>query len=254
MFYHPDYYRYSQDGEYYEPAQQSVDTIPWDASTVQRVIADTDAEYWEQHGLSMGSSGPLPRIPPSDLAGALGSSDSTLPPVSPGAFCTYVPLRKERRIIPQHTSEWEGTTLDYVGQEVIFAVRGGDVGISLAQASSRSAMPHLENGEAPWFSLNDQRFSEISSKISLRIDFDGYPNYTRQIMSLRATRSSDPIALREMARKIAQDTKKYLEMHNGGVAELRLDGSTYGLGDIFLFRLRRISKGSWRPEYYIERH
>ncbi|KAI9064264.1 hypothetical protein FKP32DRAFT_1603116 [Trametes sanguinea] len=246
-----DSYPYSQNGEHYEPTQQFADTALWDASEIQRVIADKDAEYWNEYGLSMERvPGPPPRLPPSDLAGALGDSVSPLPPVSSAVLLTYPPERC-RWLVPQ--LPWVGATSQYQEQEVGFEVQGGG-GISLAQATSRHGIFRLVNGDEPWLPPNDQRFSDISSKISLRIHKCYPSSYTRQIMSLRATCSSTPIALREMARKIAYDTKKYLECCNhGGAFELQLDGQTYRPDEIFLYRLVRIGKGSWQPEYYIER-
>ncbi|KAI9061279.1 hypothetical protein FKP32DRAFT_1594624 [Trametes sanguinea] len=162
-------------------------------------------------------------------------------------------------IIPQES--WHGPNASqhssYDSSTVVFLTQDGS-DISLAQAANRrSAMWNLVvNSAAPWVPQDDPQYSDMSTKVSLRIHFVGYPQgYTRQIMAVRSTRFTPPISLRDMIRKIAEETRAYLMMYNeNGRAELHLNGHVYAMEEIFLLGITRISKGSWQPVYYIVPH
>ncbi|KAI0831134.1 hypothetical protein BC628DRAFT_730118 [Trametes gibbosa] len=117
----------------------------------------------------------------------------------------------------------------------------GCPGISLADAL-RGHVDRLIWRDAPAFSKE----ADVSSKISVRIQFEGHqPYYHRQVMALRSTSSAEGISIGKLAQKIAEETKTYL------VEEIQIDGHSFSFEDIFLYRLRRATKGSWQPEFIV---
>ncbi|KAI9061868.1 hypothetical protein FKP32DRAFT_1686902 [Trametes sanguinea] len=265
MSYYPNSYTCSQDGGRYnyECTRRFAEAVSPGPSEnrIFNVDRDRGTEYRTQcipASMEPTLDLPLPCVSPSDLVGA----SPILPLKSPAVLHTSPETMNQtqpeggRRPVCQY--QWARAAAKYDGQVVVFELAGGG-GISLARAISGhavgSAPPITKCQLGRSISAADcvVIFSEGAYESVNSCHFEGLFPYTRQIMSLRATRSADPIVLYEMARKIARDTKRYLELYHGGAFELRLNEETYGPDEIFLSQLRRISKGSWQPEYYVER-
>ncbi|KAI0747961.1 hypothetical protein C8Q80DRAFT_1270416 [Daedaleopsis nitida] len=86
----------------------------------------------------------------------------------------------------------------------------------------------------------------VNAKIGLRIQVQGYPEYTRQINARRANRGADPIPLARLCTKIAEEMQKYMVQN-----DLRLRGHTLNLDNVVLKKLYHVSQGSWQPEFAV---
>ncbi|KAH9854066.1 hypothetical protein C2E23DRAFT_80633 [Lenzites betulinus] len=138
----------------------------------------------------------------------------------------------------------------------------GCPGINLAEAL-RGQVDQLYHRDDPAF----LKQADVSSKISVRIQvpvcsssmtrirltsgqFQGYKAYHRQVMALRSTSSAEGISIGKLAQKIAEETKACLDKKE----EIVVGGRTFFFSDMFLYRLRRATKGSWQPEFWILLH
>ncbi|KAI0651315.1 hypothetical protein C8Q79DRAFT_932671 [Trametes meyenii] len=87
----------------------------------------------------------------------------------------------------------------------------------------------------------------ISTKAMIRFNPEGYPPYSRQVAVRRSTRTAEPITRGKLAKTVAQEIKTAL----GDRPELVVNGYPFSLDNIFLWRLHRVSKGSWQPDIYV---
>ncbi|KAI0747962.1 hypothetical protein C8Q80DRAFT_1169297 [Daedaleopsis nitida] len=95
---------------------------------------------------------------------------------------------------------------------------------------------------------------DVAAKISIRMQVPHCDAYTRQIMSRRSTSVGEPISRKNLARKIAEEMKRYLEGARSAGQPLIYHGIEVRLEDLFLCSFRRASGGSWEPELEILVH
>ncbi|OJT01609.1 hypothetical protein TRAPUB_7951 [Trametes pubescens] len=144
------------------------------------------------------------------------------------------------RLLPQEAVQDANEAL---GGDVYFNTTSG-LGIILAQAL-QGQTDELLDRNLPAFVADTVN----STKISVRIQFqDHEPYYNRQVTVLRVLRgTTEAITLGKLAEKIAQETQKYLK----GQLALEIGGYHFSFEEIFLWRLRRATRGSWQPEFYV---
>ncbi|KAI0670540.1 hypothetical protein C8Q78DRAFT_132328 [Trametes maxima] len=116
-------------------------------------------------------------------------------------------------------------------------------GISLSLALADQC-DHLWKRDEPVFNGDD---TSIATKIGLRIRISGYNAHFRQVMARRSTRRAEPVSRAKMAKIVAQEMQTVL----GQSMQLVMNGRTYPFSQIFLWKLRHVSKGSWQPEFYV---
>ncbi|KAI0637130.1 hypothetical protein C8Q77DRAFT_1155000 [Trametes polyzona] len=150
-----------------------------------------------------------------------------------------VPLRPSQYFVVPQDLYRDPNSLEYSNDYVYFATSTAH-GISLAQAIT-GEVDELHGKDIPAFEAS------VSSKISVRIQFEGRRPYYRQVMALRSTMSAEPIGKGKLAQKIAEETKASL----GGSQTLTIGDISVSFERVFLRRLRRASKGSWQPDYYV---
>ncbi|KAL1947963.1 hypothetical protein VTO73DRAFT_13687 [Trametes versicolor] len=127
--------------------------------------------------------------------------------------------------------------------DVYFYTTSG-VGITLAQALQGQS-DDLKDRDKPAFKDG----TVTSTKITMRIQIqDHEPYHNRQVTVLRILKGvSEPVTLGKLAEKIAQETQRYL----AGKLPLKIDGCDLPFEEIFLWKLRRATKASWQPEFYV---
>ncbi|KAL1947962.1 hypothetical protein VTO73DRAFT_13686 [Trametes versicolor] len=220
--------------EYNPPSRQYNMMYPYSEHDIRHAQVVAEDECWERNGWAMPHD-----TSPSHVGGY--------------ALAAGVPqhlVRTERHVslpIPRLTLvpqvPFRGPSNHDVaeGVEIEFGtVNGGHV--SLAQAL-HGHVDELVEKDAIAFPKGT-----VSSKVSLRIQFEEYqPFHHRQVMALRSTNLADSISRGKLATTIAKDTSSYLKNEK----TLNVGGRTFSFEQVFLARLRRVSKGSWQPEFYV---
>ncbi|KAM5539094.1 hypothetical protein V8D89_007317 [Ganoderma adspersum] len=103
----------------------------------------------------------------------------------------------------------------------------------------------LVNGDRP------APLYDASTKLSIRLLFGGCEPYARQIMARRSTPSSEPISVKVLAHKIALEMKECLTKTCNAGKPLTHRGRVVELEDLYLWRLVKVSSGSWIPEFKV---
>ncbi|KAI0361924.1 hypothetical protein OH77DRAFT_1416108 [Trametes cingulata] len=192
-----------------------------------------DNQVWESQGWIMPDRPVASRVPKSVLTHAMPTAE--LHPLFEREHPRGPPQRY--KCIPQ-TLYGDGKAQEFRDDDVYFETPAGP-GINLARAL-HGQVDDLYGRDEPAFSRN----AKVTSKISLRIQFEGLEPYHRQIMALRSTSTAEPIALGKVAQKIAEEMKAYLKGET-----LYTAGRAYDFEEILLMKLRRATKGSWQPEF-----
>ncbi|TBU47946.1 hypothetical protein BD309DRAFT_950550, partial [Dichomitus squalens] len=95
---------------------------------------------------------------------------------------------------------------------------------------------------------------DVAAKLNLRLHYPGCSEaYTRQIMSRRSTAAGEPISMKELAKKIAREMGAYITRERNRGCPMMFKGRPVELDDLLLWRLRRVSSGSWTADFKIAR-
>lgn len=130
------------------------------------------------------------------------------------------------------------------GMPVVFNVADG-TGIPLQQLLHRQAI-HLQ--------AHDDLILDMSGDtISIRIEWPGYPSYTKQIASKDWKKTRSPNTRERLAIKVAEAVKSFFKKHantpcNAQHAEWRIGSNGIRVEHLVLVSLHRVSQGSWQPK------
>ncbi|RPD65971.1 hypothetical protein L226DRAFT_566457 [Lentinus tigrinus ALCF2SS1-7] len=131
-----------------------------------------------------------------------------------------------------------------VGETIDFEqVSQGGLGVNLGEAYGGITRA-LINPDSPAFNVEEMG---IATKIMLRIQVVECKFYARQVYAIRTTQNADSISLGRLAITIAEEMQKFLD--NAG--PIQYEERTLTLGNMFLTKLYRVSRGSWQPEIRI---
>ncbi|KAI0637132.1 hypothetical protein C8Q77DRAFT_1155001 [Trametes polyzona] len=193
---------------------------PYDPSTIRETEATHSEMLWKNAQWKM---------PPSHFQNA-GMSGQSLIGADPFAHQRETPDWFLVPLVPQ--DPYGDTTQDdtYANDHVYFRTVHG-AGINLALAL-RGQVDELLDRDRSAFSPT----AMVSSKISVRIQFEGRRPYHRQVMALRSTRSAESISLGKLAQKIAEETKACVK---GQI--ISFDGRTVSFDDVYLVKLRLLA-------------
>ncbi|KAI0374723.1 hypothetical protein BV20DRAFT_976773 [Pilatotrama ljubarskyi] len=211
----------------------------WIPDAILRNKMESDDQLWEFNAWSMPNRAPAPVVHQSFLAQAIPTIEHRCMLVHP-PHSTCGP----RYVVVPQDLYGDPKSQEFFHDDVYFETPAGP-GISLAHAL-HGQVDDLCRRDEPAFSRDAKVTSKISLRIQRRFQFQGMVPYHRQIMALRSTSTAEPIALGKMAQKIAEETRAYLKGETLSVGE-----RTYCFEEIILWRLRRATKGSWQPEYWI---
>ncbi|RDX48299.1 hypothetical protein OH76DRAFT_1308434, partial [Lentinus brumalis] len=92
---------------------------------------------------------------------------------------------------------------------------------------------------------------DVSSKLSIRIPFPGAEPYTRQITARRSTVKGEPVFMKVLARKIAEEMDKYIVREQRARTPLMYRNMPVRLDQLALCGVQNISDGSWVPIFMI---
>lgn len=130
------------------------------------------------------------------------------------------------------------------GMPVVFNVAEG-AGIPLQQLLHRQAI-HLQ--------AHDERILDMSGDtISIRIEWPGYPSFTKQIASKDWKKTRSPNTRERLAIKVAEAVQSFFKKHANTPCDPPNSGWRIGPNGIrvehlALVSLHRVSQGSWQPK------
>ncbi|KIY52933.1 hypothetical protein FISHEDRAFT_34396 [Fistulina hepatica ATCC 64428] len=107
----------------------------------------------------------------------------------------------------------------------------------------------------------DRVFEGRGPSVSIRIEWPGYRQWSRQIPTKDFRSPPGPITLEKLAKSVAKCVQKFIqERHNhhleGGADVLWRVGETpdvIGFEDIVLVSIHHVSMGSWQPQLRLRR-
>ncbi|OJT01610.1 hypothetical protein TRAPUB_7952 [Trametes pubescens] len=225
----------------YDFDQQYGMTCPPSYTTddIRRAQAEAERHHWEFNNLAMRCS--LPPSTTNDYALAAAVPQAALAEMS----SAYVSARSALRFVRLPQEPFQGPSNQDFAEDVVKfeTIHGGH--ITLAHAL-RGDVDDLVDKDRPAFPPHS-----VSSKVSMRIQFaDRRPFHHRQVMALRSTSSAESISRGKLAYTIAKETVAYLPVKDGR-EELTVNGRIFPFKHVLLVGLRRVSKGSWQPEFYV---
>lgn len=133
------------------------------------------------------------------------------------------------------------------GMPVVFNVAEG-AGIPLEQLLHRQTI-HLQAG--------DERISDMSGDtISIRIEWPGYPSFTKQIASKDWRKTRSPNTREMLAYKVAGAVQAFFKKHANTPCDSRWRIGPNGIRieHLVLVSLHRVSQGSWQPKLCLLRN
>ncbi|KAI0811054.1 hypothetical protein BC629DRAFT_1589789 [Irpex lacteus] len=179
--------------------------------------------YWPAWGQANNQWGSYVMVPP-------------LPPPQPLA-----PTLTE---IPQNEYRANGAqTLYIANQSPIEFWVGGRKGIRATDA--------LDENFAGLHEPNARLLESVKHKVSIRIEVDGYASFVIQKYVRRSTEAQESISRRQLATKVAEAIKAFVEKHNENAPYqtpyIRVGQTHIRLEDIYLTEVRHVSRGSLQP-------
>lgn len=136
------------------------------------------------------------------------------------------------------------------GMPVVFNVAEG-AGIPLEQLLHRRTI-HLQAG--------DERISDMSGDtISIRIEWPGYPSFTKQIASKDWRKKRSPNTREMLAFKVAGAVHAFFKKHANTPCDppnsrWRIGPNGIRIEHLVLVSLHRVSQGSWQPKLCLIRN
>ncbi|KAG1732726.1 hypothetical protein EDB19DRAFT_1250860 [Suillus lakei] len=130
------------------------------------------------------------------------------------------------------------------GMPVVFNVAEG-AGIPLQQLLHRQTI-HLQ--------ARDERILDMSGDtISIRIEWPGYPSFTKQIASKDWKKTRSPNTRERLAIKVAAAIRSFFEKHvdtpcDPPTSRWRIGPTGIRIEHLALVSLHRVSQGSWQPK------
>lgn len=130
------------------------------------------------------------------------------------------------------------------GMPVVFNVANG-TGVPLQQLLHRQAVQ---------LQAKDERILDMSGDtISIRIEWPGYPSYTKQIASKDWKKTRSPNTRERLATKVAEAVRSFFKKHantpcNPLNSRWRIGPNGILVEHLVLVSLHRVSQGSWQPK------
>lgn len=178
------------------------------------------------------------------------------------AYSNPVPVTSGHRgpMVPQkrykpHTSSDRRRYVEEVQLEEpipFFMLKPEEEGIPLVDA--------MHNRFARLVGRDDQMFADRGPSISVRINWPGYPPWSRQIPTRDFRNPPGPITRAKLAKNVAKSVLRFIQEHKDRVMEedgdvaWKVGGSrAIELNDLVLVRLDHVSKGSWQAQLQLLR-